>query len=37
VKVVPEGEVIVGHLTPEQEAELAKQSAAAEETGSAAE
>jgi large subunit ribosomal protein L9 len=25
VKVVPEGEVIVGHLTPEQEAELAKQ------------
>ena len=29
VKVVPEGEVIVGHLTPEQEAELAKQAAAA--------
>ena len=25
VKVVPEGEVIVGHLTAEQEAELAKQ------------
>jgi large subunit ribosomal protein L9 len=25
VKVVPEGEVIIGHLTPEQEAELAKQ------------
>jgi large subunit ribosomal protein L9 len=25
IKVVPEGEVIVGHLTPEQEAELAKQ------------
>lgn len=25
VKVVSEGEVIVGHLTPEQEAELAKQ------------
>ncbi|HET6890266.1 MAG TPA: 50S ribosomal protein L9 [Pyrinomonadaceae bacterium] len=25
VKVMPEGEVIVGHLTPEQEAELAKQ------------
>jgi large subunit ribosomal protein L9 len=25
VKVIPEGEVIVGHLTPEQEAELAKQ------------
>ena len=24
VRVVPEGEVIVGHLTPEQEAELAK-------------
>ena len=25
VRVVPEGEVIVGHLTPEQETELAKQ------------
>jgi large subunit ribosomal protein L9 len=25
VKVAPEGEVIVGHLTPEQEAEMAKQ------------
>jgi large subunit ribosomal protein L9 len=25
VKIAPEGEVIVGHLTPEQEAELAKQ------------
>ena len=25
VKVAPEGEIIVGHLTPEQEAELAKQ------------
>ncbi len=25
VKVAPEGDVIVGHLTPEQEAELAKQ------------
>ena len=25
VKVLPEGEVIIGHLTPEQEAELAKQ------------
>jgi large subunit ribosomal protein L9 len=25
VKVAPEGEVIVGHLTPEQEAELVKQ------------
>ena len=36
VKVVPEGEVIVGHLTPEQEAELAKQTASKEEeTGSA--
>jgi len=31
VKVVPEGEVIVGHLTPEQEAELAKQTASTEE------
>jgi large subunit ribosomal protein L9 len=31
VKVVPEGEVIVGHLTAEQEAELAKQAAAGEE------
>jgi large subunit ribosomal protein L9 len=27
VRVAPEGEVIVGHLTPEQEAELARQSA----------
>jgi large subunit ribosomal protein L9 len=27
VKVAPEGEVIVGHLSPEQEAELAKQAA----------
>jgi large subunit ribosomal protein L9 len=26
VRVAPEGEVIVGHLTPEQEAELARQS-----------
>ena len=26
VRVVPEGEVIVGHLTPEQEAQIAKQS-----------
>jgi len=25
VKVAPEGEMIVGHMTPEQEAELAKQ------------
>ena len=28
VRVAPEGEVIVGHLSPEQEAELAKQAAA---------
>lgn len=27
VKIAPEGEVIVGHLSPEQEAELAKQAA----------
>jgi large subunit ribosomal protein L9 len=31
VKVVPEGEVIVGHLTPEQEAELAKANVVTEE------
>jgi len=31
VKVVPEGEVIVGHMTPEQEAELIKQSQEQEE------
>ena len=37
VKVLPEGEVIVGHLTPEQEAELAKKNAAADESSSAAE
>ena len=39
VKVVPEGEIIVGHLTPEQEAELAKstEDAAAEESTGAAE
>jgi len=38
VKVVAEGEVIVGHLTPEQEAELAKQvEPKTEETGEAAE
>lgn len=38
VKVVPEGEVIVGHMTPEQEAELAKQaSPAQEEPGEGAE
>lgn len=30
VKVLPEGEVIVGHLTPEQAAELARQQAAAD-------
>ena len=29
VKVAPEGELIVGHMTPEQEAELAKQTAGA--------
>ena len=32
VKVVPEGEVIVGHMTPEQEAEMNKQSEEQEET-----
>src|SRR5258705_1387984 len=39
VKVLPEGEVIVGHLTPQQEAELAKQAQPAgdEEASSAAE
>ncbi len=39
VKVVPEGEVIVGHLTVEEEAELAKQiePAAEEETADGAE
>jgi large subunit ribosomal protein L9 len=31
VKVVPEGQVIVGHLTPEQEAALAQQSTETEE------
>ncbi len=31
VRVAPEGEVIVGHMTPEQEAELAKKSAESEE------
>jgi large subunit ribosomal protein L9 len=30
VKVAPEGEVIVGHLTPDQEAALAQQTAGAE-------
>jgi large subunit ribosomal protein L9 len=39
VKVASEGETIVGHLTPEQEAEMAKQSAGAqeEESGEGAE
>ena len=39
VKIVPEGEVIVGHLTPDQEAEIAKQAegAGAEESAEAAE
>jgi large subunit ribosomal protein L9 len=38
VKVSPEGEVIVGHLTPDQEAELAKQAdSTEEESGEAAE
>jgi len=32
VKVAPEGEVIVGHLTPEQEAALAQPAASDEET-----
>jgi large subunit ribosomal protein L9 len=32
VKVVPEGEVIVGHMTPEQEAEMIKPSQEQEET-----
>src|SRR6266480_7337775 len=31
VKVIPEGEVILGHLTPEQEAELMKQGDSREE------
>jgi large subunit ribosomal protein L9 len=35
VKVASEGETIVGHLTPEQEAEMAKQSAGAQEEESA--
>jgi large subunit ribosomal protein L9 len=35
VKVAPEGEVIVGHLSPEQEAELAKQASTEEATESA--
>src|SRR5688500_7091551 len=32
VRVVAEGEVIVGHLSPEQEAQLAKQAESKEET-----
>lgn len=35
VKIAPEGEVIVGHLTPEQEAEMAKQSTEPTEEASA--
>jgi large subunit ribosomal protein L9 len=35
VRVASEGDVIVGHLSPEQEAELAKQSAASEEEAAA--
>ena len=35
VRVAPEGEVIVGHLTPDQEAELAKQTQAGEEESAA--
>lgn len=35
VKVASEGETIVGHLTPEQEAEMAKQSEGAQEEESA--
>jgi len=35
VNVAPEGEVIVGHLTPEQEAELAKQAQGAPQEDSA--
>jgi large subunit ribosomal protein L9 len=31
VKVLPEGEVIVGHMTPEQEAEMNKQAQEQEE------
>ena len=36
VKVVPEGEVIVGHMTPEQQAELDKQTQASSEEESSA-
>jgi large subunit ribosomal protein L9 len=35
VRVAPEGEVIVGHLSPEQEAEIAKQAQSNEEDGNA--
>ncbi len=35
VKIAPEGEVIVGHMSPEQEAELAKRSEGAPEEESA--
>src|SRR5688572_119087 len=35
VRVAPEGEVIVGHLTPEQEAEIAKQAQGEEEESAA--
>ncbi len=37
VRVQPEGEVIVGHLSPEEEASLTKQSETADEAGAAAE
>ena len=37
VRVAAEGEVIVGHLTPEQEAELAKQREQPEETAASSE
>jgi large subunit ribosomal protein L9 len=35
VRVAPEGEVIVGHLSPEQEAEIVKQAQSNEEDGNA--
>jgi large subunit ribosomal protein L9 len=35
VKIAPEGELIVGHMTPEQEAELAKQAESAKAADSA--
>lgn len=35
IRVAPEGEVIVGHLTPEQEAEIAKQAQSDEEESAA--